>query len=235
MIPAGRRLAVPAYFHPAVARDDWVTLAEHAGRLRAVVLNIADGPGAAPEPVLGAAIRAVAERGGTVLGYVDTAYGERSPAAVRADAERYRAWYPVAGLFLDRVVTAADRLVAHGRVVAAARAGAPGTLVANHGTWPAPAYADLADALVTFEGTAAAHAGAPSPAWAYGLPAARFWHLVYDVPADGLAGVLRRAVAGNVATVLATDRAGANPWNGLPSYFTHAIEAWEPHRDAAAR
>ena len=235
-LPAdGRRLAVPAYFHPAVAGDGWAMLAEQATRLRAVVLNIADGPGDAPEPELGAAVRRVAEQGGTVLGYVDTAYGRRTPDAVRADARRYHAWYPVAGLFLDRVVTAADQLGAHARVVAAVRAGGAGTLVANHGTWPAPGYADLADALVTFEGPATAHAACASPAWAYGLPATRFWHLVYDVPAGELDAVLRRAVAGNVATVLATDRTGANPWDGLPSYFARAAAAWGPRRGTVTR
>jgi hypothetical protein len=224
--PTDRRLAVPAYFHPAVGAGDWAALAAHADRLRAVILNIDSGPGTAPEPELGAAARRVAAAGGRLLGYVDTAYGARPDADVCADVERYLAWYPIVGIFLDRVVTAGSALPRHRRLAAAVRAVAPGTLVANHGTWPAPGYAGCADALVTFEGPARAHARWETPPWGYAVPPGSLWHLVYDVPAAGLDAVLRHAAASNVATVFATDRYGANPWDGLPPYLTRAADAW---------
>ena len=43
------RLVVPAYFHPAVRPDQWEWLAEHAPRVRLVILNIQNGPGGTPE------------------------------------------------------------------------------------------------------------------------------------------------------------------------------------------
>jgi hypothetical protein len=49
-----------------------------------------------------AGIASLAQSGVTVLGYVATTYGRRPEAAVRADIDTYRLWYPQAtGIFFD--------------------------------------------------------------------------------------------------------------------------------------
>jgi hypothetical protein len=216
-----RGLVVPAYFHPAVAGTGWRELAAAASAVRAVILNVADGPGTAPEAELTAA---AVGTGAPLLGYVDTDYGARRVADVLADLNRHLAWYPVTGFFLDRVATDPALLPWYEPVTRLARLG--GTVVFNHGAYPAPGYAALADALVTFEGPYAAYRRVVVPAWARRLPADRFWHLVYDAPAAVLPEVLDRAAACNVGAVYVTDRSGANPWGGLPDYFAAQAQAW---------
>ena len=44
------RLVVPAYFRPDVRPEDWDMLARHASQVRLVILNLANGPGPAPDP-----------------------------------------------------------------------------------------------------------------------------------------------------------------------------------------
>jgi hypothetical protein len=223
-VPAHLGTAVPAYFHPAVAPADWTTLATPGLPVRAVVLNIADGPGAGPDSQFVAVAAGVAAAGVPVIGYVDTAYGNRPLAAIEAELERYRCWYATSGFFLDQVATSPALLPWYEQVTAAARR--PGELVVlNHGTYPDPAYAQLADALVTFEGPWAAFAGLEPPAWARELPPSTFWHLVYDTPSALLDAALVRAAQYNVGTVYITDGRGPNPWEGLPSYFGHHLTA----------
>jgi hypothetical protein len=218
---APRGLVVPAYFHPAVAGTGWRELAEAAAAVRAVILNVADGPGPAPEAEL---IEAAVGTGVPLLGYVDTAYGARPAADVLADLKRHLAWYPVAGFFLDRVATDPALLAWYEPVTRLARLG--GTVVFNHGTYPAPGYAALADALVTFEGPYAAYRRVVVPDWARRLSADRFWHLVYDTPAAVFPEVLDRAAGCNVGALYVTDRSGVNPWDGLPDYFAAQARAW---------
>lgn len=223
MSAPSRTVVVPAYFHPAVADADWRELAAAGPAVRAVVLNVADGPGDAPELELTAA---AVRTGHPLYGYVDTDYGARPVAAVLDDLRRYRDWYPTTGIFLDRVPTAAAMLAHYDGLVTAARRLGAVAVVLNHGAYPDPRYAGLADAMVTFEGPDGAHRLVQVPGWARALPAERFWHLVYDTPGHRLAATLRRAAARNVGAVYVTDRTGANPWDGLPPYFTVQVGAW---------
>jgi spherulation-specific family 4 protein len=216
-------LVVPAYFHPAVAATEWRELAGHGRAVRAIVLNAADGPGPEPERELTAAAVAT---GRPLLGYVDTDYGRRDPAAVDADAGRWHDWYPTAGLFLDRVGTHPDLLPWYTTRLAGIRRRVPGPVVFNHGAHPHPGYAALADSLVTFEGPYAAHERLAVPPWTRDLPPDRLWHLVYDTPQTRLPAALERAAAAGAGGVYVTDRAGSNPWDRLPAYLAKEIAAW---------
>ena len=122
MNTAAPRLVVPAYFHPAVAPQDWATLATLAAQVRLVILNIASGPGDVRDPAF-TEVLAMLHRGGVaVAGYVDTDYGRRPARTIGADVARYRSWYPqVRAVFLDRVAATGD-LVGH---YAASPASAP--------------------------------------------------------------------------------------------------------------
>jgi hypothetical protein len=221
-------VAVPAYFHPALAPGDWATLARPGRPVRAAVLNVANGAGAAPEPALAAVAHRAAAAGVPVLGYVDTDYGARPAAEIAAEVRRYRSWYATSGFFLDQVSPSAGLLPWYQRVVADAREQGPATVVLNHGVYPDAGYADIADALVTFEGPWRAYAVATAPEWALRRPAETFWHLVYDTPAALLGPALRRAARCNAGTVYVTDRGGRNPWDGLPSYFDRLVGAVSP-------
>jgi hypothetical protein len=202
-------LVVPAYFHPAVAADDWKALAAHGSSVRAVILNSFNGPGPGPERELTAAAVAT---GRPLLGYVDTDYGRRDPDEVLAD--------------VDRVATDPDLLTWYGVVMEEIRHRTFGTVVFNHGAHPDPGYAELADALVTFEGPYAWHQEIEVPPWVRSMPAERVWHLVYDTPSTLLPTALARAADAGAGVAYVTDRAGANPWDGVPSYLDLEVEAW---------
>src|SRR5207302_2023252 len=86
------RLIVPAYFHPASHPAEWAWLAGQAEQVRLVVLNLADGPGSAPDAVVRPAVGRLHAAGVPVAGYVDTNYGLRPPREALADLGRYLDW-----------------------------------------------------------------------------------------------------------------------------------------------
>lgn len=225
-------LAVPAYFHPAVAAADWAVLAQPHRGLRAVILNVADGPGITIDCALFEAAAQAREAGVPVLGYVDTGYGDRPVASILAELRRYRSWYGTCGFFFDQAAADPSHLPFYRELTQPART-AGDLVVLNPGVHPDPAYADLADALVTFEGPWSAYQAATVPDWVWHEPSERFWHLVYDAPASALEPALALAAQRNAGTVYVTDGSGANPWHGLPSYFGHqlAVLAGDHRRD----
>ncbi|MEV7344328.1 spherulation-specific family 4 protein [Streptomyces sp. NPDC093544] len=216
--PGRGRLLVPLYVHPAVDPAAWRALIHAGPQLYGVVLNIADGPGDTPDPAFVTAAAQLREAGVRVLGYVDTAYGERSARAVVGDLRRHRRWYDTDGAFLDRTASAAGPLRHYRRLTRAARVCGARTVVLNPGVHPAPGYADFADLLVTFEGTwkTYRHTDFTVPAWTGAHPPERFCHLVHGVP-DGLCPLAARTARMRGAAVhCAVPGSGANPWSGLP-------------------
>ena len=215
-------MLVPAYFHPALLPAAWSALTDP--RILAVVLNVADGPGHGREPAFAAAVAGIEAAGGTVTGYVDAGYGARSGAEMETAARHYRDWYEVADVFLDQVPAGAATLETYRTVGARLRARGAEFIVFNHGVYPDPGYAAIADLLITFEGPWAAYQlmVAP-PAWADTLPSWRFCHLVYGVPDDALDEAVRLAGERGVGVLYVTDGQGVNPWNGLPGYFDREV------------
>jgi len=208
-VAGGLNLVVPAYFHPAVAPDDWAALAALAGRVRLVVLNVADGPGERRDPAFTPVLDALP---GDVAAYVDTDYGRRSRAAVEADLARYRRWYPQArSVFFDRVAAGPELVGHYADLARAARATGVEAVVFNHGVHPDPAYAEHADLLGTFEGPWSAYRTLEAPDWARGD---RFLHLVHAVPTRSLPAA-RRLAASRAGAIYVTDLLGSNPWRRL--------------------
>ena len=220
--PPPARLGVPAYFHPAIAATDWETLirvARAAPAAPIVVLNAASGPGRARDPDLAAVAGRLAVAGARVLGYVDTGYGARRAVRVLRDVHRYRSWYGLSGVYLDRASAAKSDLPVYGAISVAARRAGMTLTALGHGVYPDPAYTALADLIVAFEGPWTAYRRLRVPAWAARMPPATFWHLVYDTPPQDLSEAAGLASRRNAGVIYVTDRAGVNPWDGLPSYF----------------
>ncbi len=158
-----------------------------------------------------------------LAGYVDTAYGRRPAREIEDELARYRSWYGIRAVFLDQVSAVPEHLLRYRRIVAGVRARGAGHVVFNHGAYPDAAYAQLADLLVTFEGPWRAYRHVRAPDWASRLPAERFCHLVYAAPRPVLARALAQAGRCNAGVVYVTDRTGANPWDGLPAYFSREL------------
>lgn len=156
--------------------------------------------------------------GVTLLGYSDTGYGRRPYEDVVRDLRRHREWYGTQGAFFDQVPSGTGESGHYERLTTAARTLGCVTLALNHGTPPHPAYAALADLLVTFEGPWAAYLRTPPQPRHY--PAGvRVCHLVYGVPPDAdMAGAARERGATVHCAVPGT---GAHPWGTLP----HGLDA----------
>ena len=215
-------MLVPAYFHPAQAPAQWSALTDR--RILAVVLNVDDGPGDARQSEFVSAVADIEAAGGTITGYVDAGFGARSVAEIETAARRYRDWYGVADVFLDQVPAGAATLATYRDIAGRLRARGAEFVVFNHGVYPDPGYAAVADLLVTFEGPWSAYQlmDAP-PAWAAALPSRRFCHLVYGVPAAALDQAVRLAGQRGVGVLYVTDGQGVNPWDGLPGYFDREV------------
>ncbi|GAA0983373.1 spherulation-specific family 4 protein [Acrocarpospora macrocephala] len=203
---------VPAYFHPVAQEAAWRRLA--ARPPKTVVLNVDSGPGTTRDPDFVRVLEPLLAAGVEVLGYLDTAYGDRPIRELVVDARRYRSWYGVGGAFLDQVAAGADRL-SHYRVAAAALRG-QGRLVLNPGVYPDPGYAAVTDLLVTFEGPWTSYRAVNAPAWAR-LPE-QFCHLVYGVPGWARRFV-QRGASRLAQTIFVTSGACPNPWQNLPTYY----------------
>ena len=92
----GQSMAVPAYFHPG---PYWTQMEQARPVLQLVVMNPANGPGAASDSQYVSAVRAAQATGITVVGYVHTSYAARSLSAVESDVNAYYRWYGVNGIF----------------------------------------------------------------------------------------------------------------------------------------
>jgi hypothetical protein len=208
--PACRAPLVPAYVPP----DELLALAEGRPPPRVVVLNPASGPGERRSARHAEAVRALRRSGTRVLGYVATDWGRRPRAEVDDELHRYAAWYAVDGFFLDESPATADRLDAMRVLAADARSAAPdGLLVLNPGTPPNRGYFELADVVVTFEGTYADYLARPQREAMNGEAV-----LVYGATrAQALAAV--RDPGDDARLVYFTSGTPPNPWRPLSPYL----------------
>ncbi|HEX4905837.1 MAG TPA: spherulation-specific family 4 protein [Acidimicrobiales bacterium] len=213
------RLAVPAYVEPAElvrAGDDEATTV--------VILNPADGPDVERDEELVPAVRAVRGDGVLVLGYVATGYGAISVDEVVAQARRYERWYGVDGIFLDEVSSEAADLAHYDGMTASLRADGMSTVAINPGVYPDRGYLDVADLVVTFEGTAQEYLELERPAEIGAF--AGEWHLVHTASRREALDAVALAARRGVPYFYATDRAGAgDTWNALPPWFAAQSEA----------
>jgi Spherulation-specific family 4 len=215
--PVAPLLAVPAYFHPAAAPQDWERLVRQADQIRLVVLNPASGPGDGLDPAFLAAIAPLQAAGVAIVGYVDTSYGRRPSRAALAEVSRYLRWYQVDGIMFDQVSPGPDDLRHYAQLSRRARKLGAEVIVFNHGVHPHEGYARHADVLGTFEGPWSVYLEQAVPKWTRSWPAERFYHVVYSVPPGHLADAI--AVAGHrrAGCVYVTDESGGNPYSRLPT------------------
>ena len=210
------RLVVPAYFHPGVHPGDWEWLAEHADRVRLVILNVHNGPGPGPEAPFKEVTERLRAAGVPVIGYVDTNYGSRPAAQIMTEFSRYLDWYEVTGICLDRAASEASSLAYYGALSARVRKMGAQVIFFNHGTHPDEGYARHADLLGTFEGSWPAYLRLKVPRWTARWADEKFYHVVYSVPADRFGEATRLAAQRHAASVYVTERGGGNPYDRLP-------------------
>jgi hypothetical protein len=73
---------------------------------------------------------------------------------------------------------------------------------------------------MVFEGTYAQYLTLQVPSWVDSYPASRFAHTIYATSPADLANALKLATSRRGGHVYVTDGSGANPYAGLPSYWS---------------
>jgi hypothetical protein len=208
---------VPAYFHPAESPDLWKRLIQCANDVRFVVVNPQNGPGAAEDSWYAEVIPTLQRADIRAIGYVDTAYGERRLADVVDEAMVYRERYGLSGVFLDQGASSLTLVSVYEKYLLRLRAAGMRFVVLNPGEYPHPAYVDLVNVTVTFEGPWTNYRRLKVPAWVRKKPASRFCHLVYEVPRIVARNPAARVAARHAQTVCMTEGKLPNPWDRLPS------------------
>ncbi|MGW5469104.1 spherulation-specific family 4 protein [Streptomyces chartreusis] len=231
-------LGVPGYAHPLLAPTEWAELARPGTPLDWVVLNVADGPGARPDPHCLEAAGRLRNAGIRVLGNLDTAHldrihlgtahGARVFGEVISKAHRYLDWYRVDGFLLDRCPTDGTALPEVLRTITTLRGlRDKAHIVLGHGTHPHPGYAECADQLVTFSGPWRDYRWSQVAEWTADYPPDRFCHFVHGVPLGHLDEALRIARWQGAATIWFTDhtdRGGrTDPWETMPGYWDEIV------------
>lgn len=225
-------LGIPAYAYPSdPAFDAWVAGVDQAGGV--VILNPASGVGAEKDSYYSYAVGAVHAAGGTVLGYVSTAYGTTDTDEMYRDIGRYFAWYEVDGIFFDEVpgagdtcITQAEQYEDFANVAHQERSAIDGErafIAFNPGTDSCEEYMELVDAVVIVEQAGAGIVGWVAQDWVANYPSEQFWLLAHETSAAELPAVLQVARDNNIGLVYVTDDVLPNPWDALPTYFDQLV------------
>jgi len=219
-----QRLLIPAYFYPA--GSEWQEMCdalEDARTEAVIVMNPGDGPGAAADWKYADAVAYCRARGQTVIGYVDTGYGERALSLVTADIDRFFELYPIDGIFVDQVSNDSRRKITgyYRRLYRSIKERRPDALVIGNPGVPAVTRwqvrsTPIADVLVVFEGTAHQYVNWRPPRWVTARNAGAFAHLVYGSEgAATTASICAAAGEKHAGWIYVTRGDGPNPW-GLP-------------------
>jgi hypothetical protein len=238
-----QHLAVPAYFNPADAAGSgfWTQIDQSGSGVGIAVANPSNGPGSAVDSGYASAVDAASGAGVKVLGYVDTGYfgttgrttrdGQTSVAAwtaqINADVANWYSWYGSSGLggiFFDDALgdcgTGNAHVNLYSGINSTTKQAHPGAFTVDNPGSPAEScYATAADVLVMFENTYSVYASWTAPDWElnYANPD-KFWHLVYDTPAQAdMDNAVALSKQRNAGYLYVTPDNLPNPWDTLPT------------------
>jgi hypothetical protein len=218
---------VPLYTSPSDSSWSAIVAAKMAHPAVGVIaiVNPANGPGGSPSAAYSAGIARLVSAGIRVVGYVATGYAANSPTAVKADIDRWKAFYPnmLGGIFFDEQSNRAGDVAYYRDLSQYTKAqGLPFT-IGNPGTDTAESYIGALDTMLIYES-----AGLPSTSQMAG------WHAKYPVSNFGIipyATQLDAAFVRNarnyVQYVYLQNDSLPNPWDSLPGYFNDLLAALE--------
>ena len=101
--PMTHKIIAPTYFWPGATGvpDGWSRVVLAATYISTVLLNPDSGPGQQQVQAFVDVTQQSQAAGVKVLGYVDSAYGNRAVDDVLSEIDTYSAWYQVDGFFID--------------------------------------------------------------------------------------------------------------------------------------
>lgn len=242
-------IMVPSYFYgawynPALNQWDDMQAALAQGVQVTAILNPASGSGPAWNPDFAKSVGDFRAAGGKVLGYVYSCYGNtqcfpgvpptRSVAEIVEQAQNYRSWYGVDGIFLDEVSGEAAVLPFYQDTLAQLRGlQANWRVVGNPGAAIPGATAALFDTVVTFEQGRGDYSQLTTAPWVAGAAPSQIAHLHYNVATEeSMRSLLAQAVQLGAGAIYITDdryipgsAVDTNPFDRLPSYWAAEVQA----------
>lgn len=240
--PAPLEILVPAYFHPS-ANTGWAQMAVSVSARPSApitaILNPSNGIFTAADSQTLQAARNLVNAGGKVIGYVYTSYGTRSLADIKANIDRYFDLYGsavVSGIFLDEMSSSESQIDFYRQIYQYIKARSTNLrVVGNPGAIPAAAYANVVDAMVSFEDTASNFQKfdpRTSTPWLYTLSNTRHAMLVHNADTCAAMQTAVQAAASaryNHGLVYVTNlqfqpsTQVGNPWASLPSDWSALV------------
>lgn len=239
--PAPLEILVPAYFE-ASSNSGWSqmtasVIASPSVSLTAI-LNPSNGIFTAADSQTLQAARNLVNAGGKVIGYVYTWYGTgtRSLADIKTNIDQYFDLYGsdvVSGIFLDEMSSSESQIDFYRQIYQYIKARSTSLrVVGNPGVIPAAAYANVVDAMVSFEDSASNFQNfdpRTSTPWLYTLSNTRHAMFVHNAnTCVAMQSAVQSAASAryNHGLVYVTNlqyqpgtRVG-NPWASLPSYWS---------------
>lgn len=169
---------------------NWDRTLENPDVLGPVIINIGNGPGAAPDADWLAQVKIARSRGAHVIGYVSTAYGVRSENEILGDIAKHKAFYGVDGVFLDEMTNGVDTnakfVPAYKRLYDKIKAqyGKGFWVVGNPGTSTSEDVLQCADTVMVYESDADYYLNPTwdiHPSYYAKYQRTKFWHVVHSV------------------------------------------------------
>jgi Spherulation-specific family 4 len=218
---------VPLYTSPGDPSWNTVIAAKAAHPTVGVVaiVNPSNGPGSAVSSAYASGIARLTAAGIKVIGYVSTDYTRNSAATVKADIDRWRAFYPgqLTGIFFDEQSNQADDVAYYRDLSQYAKAQGLSFTVGNPGTDTAEAFVGSMDMMLIYES-----AGLPS------IDRLAGWHAKHApsnfgvIPhAASMSTTFVRDARKYVQYIYLQNDTLPNPWDSVPSYFDALLAALE--------
>lgn len=223
--PHCSHLFVPAFFYPG---PEWQVMDGGKYVPKDIILDISGvGAGSAPEQAFANAVKSAQARGITVLGYSSTEYTDRPLSEVEADVKHYKSWYHVKGVFLDEGSATSKDLPYYEQLTQFIHKLTPKAPIwLNVGAYPVQGYMNVANVVMTFEGSYESYLNeATAPSWIHLYDPRRFSNVVYETPGAHWKRVEQLSHLRHVGYTYITDGSGGNPYSSLPSYWKAEVTA----------
>ncbi|MGC8562843.1 MAG: spherulation-specific family 4 protein [Thermoplasmata archaeon] len=215
-------LIVPLYFDPNESWSELISIhRQYPDAPMVVIINPDSGSGNSSSGSYLYWTQMMKSSGISVLGYVYTSYGQRSPDAIEQQALNYSKWYKVNGIFLDEVPDSSQEAQFYKNVVLSIRELGLQYIVGNPGTYSPNSITSCFNLTVLYE-----NPGLPGPgsftSIVNGTSRANSSMISFNVPY--LEPSWLESATKYFSFIYITNLGPPNPYDGLPSYILNEMQ-----------
>lgn len=220
-------LLFPMYIYPGTAWTNLISLKENYPSVpMIVVINPSNGPGSSKDSNYVTYTKDLENAGITVLGYIYTHYadGTITQSSVESQANTYKSWYSVNGLFLDQMDNKAGGETYYSNITSWAHSNGFTPVVGNPGTTTISGYVGTVDIMIPYESNGLPSAATvQSDTTALGGSAASWGIIAYNTASSPTVSYID-SVSPYIGWIYVTDAKLPNPYNVTASYEGTEIE-----------